>query len=137
MAEIKSFQDYMDDLEKDEDTDMNNPSCIACNECCTATATITMEEYKTLQEYFTTDKQGRKLFNIGKNKIKKHLRKGVIYMMCPLTNDENKKCSIYDMRPEICKLYHCSKELKGDYDKRKKEIESNPHKMILELFIDI
>lgn len=120
---------------KDEVTNMHNLFCSNCNECCSLHTPMTKEEYITLQEYFQTA-DGKKILQQARNKVKRYIRKNTLYEMCPFTDDETKKCRIYDLRPTICKNFHCSKP---------KEVESlkielmdrEDTKLIYDFFKDI
>lgn len=129
MAELKSFMEYMSEIQNPEVHNMKNPLCIKCNECCSLLARLTEEEYNGLVEYLS-DGEGKKIYQQCWNKLKRYRRKGTIYMMCPFTDDDTKKCRIYDIRPKVCREFHCShsKVIKG-------ELEDNvKHYAIFDLF---
>jgi Fe-S-cluster containining protein len=89
--------------------DLHNPSCVDCNECCSMGAMITPEEYKHLSHFLRKDKRGKEIYNSGLKLIIDHAKHNTLYYMCPFSI--NKRCSIYNKRPEICRAFHCSAEL--------------------------
>lgn len=129
MAKIATKEEYLKDLLEDKVTDYKNPLCINCNECCCGTATISKEEYDRLEKYFSEDKEGQIIHQQGVDRILSHLEKGTIYLICPLS-DENKKCTIYDKRPQICKEFHCGNMQKFDKNK------FNSNLCIINLFME-
>lgn len=135
MLELKGLEQYFDHLKEDKITDFKNPMCINCNECCGMLTLITMEEYDFLTNYFETDPEGRKIFRRGINKIKKHYRRGTLYLMCPLSDDQ-KRCSIYEIRPSICRTFHCKSDCHEDNRKHVDEVMAKPHKSIFDLFME-
>lgn len=107
MPEKKSFEEYINLLKENEVINMQNPLCIDCNECCSMTAQLEDEEYFDLLEFIKT-KEGKAIYQQGLNRIKRYFRQGTIYMMCPFTDEVTKKCRIYDIRPKVCRSFHCS-----------------------------
>lgn len=101
--------------------DMKNISCTHCNDCCTIFAMVTEEELESLKGYFFDSEEGKKILKRARNKVKRHLRQNSIYFFCPFTDDETKKCSIYNIRPKICKEFHCNRELYRKYKEFKED----------------
>jgi Fe-S-cluster containining protein len=80
---------------------------------------MTEEEYIKIKKYLSKDKQGRAAFTQALNVLRKYKGTGIVYLMCPFSN-KSKKCSIYSMRPEICREFHCTPSLQGpNYGKDK------------------
>lgn len=83
-----------------------NGRCSQCGECCTIFLPLTKKEVKTIKEY------------VEKNNIKpKEWRitpEGFHERCCFLTED--KKCSIYEVRPFTCRNFKCNHK---DWRKRK------------------
>lgn len=139
--------DYLNGLKEQSEKgehaiDMNNPFCLNCNECCSMLTVLSPIEYEALLNYFQTE-EGKAILKIAKNKVKRHWRKSIIYMMCPFTDDETKKCMIYSKRPCICKKYHCNKSTYEEYLIFKQkyfkelELESKTQYNILDFFKDV
>lgn len=83
---------------------MNNNTkcsqCSNCGECCTEFIFISKKEIEVIKDY------------IKKNNIKPEplIENGNIYVLCPFRNRTLKKCNIYPVRPEICKLFKCNQD---------------------------
>lgn len=117
MAEQKKVIEYLDHLKNDTVTNMQNPTCIACNECCSLFVGLTKEEYQTILA-FVQSKEGKSIYQRAKNKVKRYYRKGTLYGLCPFTDDTTKKCAIYAIRPFICRDFHCSTHGNADQSKQ-------------------
>lgn len=86
-------------------------STVLCNaKCCAAVLAVSDAEIEQIKEY------------IKQNDIKSVNRNIIedtgFVNICPFLN-EDQKCNIYAVRPEICRSYLCSKRMKGfnHYDK--------------------
>lgn len=89
-----------------------NGKCSRCGQCCSNFIPLTSSELKELQELTKTD-------------IEVQLKtddKGRVYMLCPfliMTQDSNEtRCSIYDKRPSVCKMFRCDGKLDTKYFKK-------------------
>lgn len=78
-----------------------NGKCSNCGECCSDILPIDQTEIKRIKKF------------IQKNDIKesKHLSMldTRLDLTCPFRDNENKKCLIYEVRPDICRCFICSK----------------------------
>ena len=74
--------------------------CSKCGNCCTALLPITKEELKALQRY------------VKKHHIQIVRHEGGIDLTCPFRNDELGICTVYEVRPQICKDFRCDKPQK-------------------------
>lgn len=76
-----------------------NGKCSNCGSCCSAILPMTDKEIKRIIAY------------VKKHGIKE--RRLRIYngadLTCPFRDNTNKKCLIYDVRPEICRTFLCCK----------------------------
>lgn len=89
-----------------------NGKCSRCGQCCGNFIPLTSSELKELQELTKTD-------------IEVQLKtddKGRVYMLCPfliMTQDSNEtRCSIYNKRPSVCKMFRCDGKLDVKYFKK-------------------
>lgn len=77
--------------------------CSNCGECCADVLPIDEFEIKTIKEY------------ISKNNIKecRHIplvcKEPILDLTCPFRDNVNKRCTIYPVRPAICRSFICSK----------------------------
>lgn len=95
-----------------------NGRCSNCGNCCVPYLPITKQEYKTIKRY------------IKKHNIKeiRPIREGNdVYISCPFRDYKNKRCTIYPVRPEVCRKFLCSKS----------ESEINANKKYYDLRADI
>ena len=91
-----------------------NGKCSNCGNCCIPWLPLTNEEIKVIKDY------------ISKHNIKPiPLQEGNNYYLdCCFHDRKNKRCTIYPVRPEVCRNFICSasnKKIKKDryyYDKR-------------------
>ena len=74
--------------------------CTKCGNCCTALLPMTKDELKTVQRYVK-----RKHIQIVKHS-------GGLDLTCPFRNDELGICTVYAVRPQICRDFQCDKPQK-------------------------
>lgn len=85
-----------------------NGQCSNCGQCCGDILHLSKKEIKVIDEY------------LKRNKIEPTPR-CVMFQYdntCPFRDNKNKKCKIYEVRPEICRVYKCDKTAKEAYEKR-------------------
>lgn len=89
----------------------DNGKCIQCGQCCSNLLPMSKQEIDTIRRY------------IKKHRVKEHkhffsLINPQIDMTCPFLDDGKKteKCTIYQVRPQICKSFSCNpaERSKGD-----------------------
>ena len=111
MAIISSASDYLKDITKAQVIDLKNPNCNNCSECCSLLTMITPDEFEFYLKYFTKDKKGREIFKQGVTRwVEVGRRANSFNMTCPFIS-KTKRCLIYQIRPRICKEFHCSASL--------------------------
>jgi len=71
-------------------------NCSNCGNCCSDILHLNNKEIKQIDNYLKT------------HKLQQH-NKGENNMMCPFRNETLKKCDIYEVRPDICKIFKCDK----------------------------
>lgn len=76
--------------------------CSGCGNCCVGILPLSTAEIKRIHEY------------MKKHEIKEHhsgvaMMAGKIDGTCPFRDDVNRKCDIYEVRPEICRCFACNK----------------------------
>lgn len=78
-----------------------NGKCSNCGECCSDILPIDQTEIKRIKKF------------IQKNGIKESKHLSIIDtrldLTCPFRDNKNKKCLIYEVRPDICRCFICSK----------------------------
>lgn len=83
-----------------------NGKCSRCGQCCSNFIPLTPSEAKNLRELIKED-------------IEVQIKtddKGRVYMLCPFLlmspDSDETRCSIYENRPSICRIYQCNKTQK-------------------------
>ena len=80
-----------------------NGKCTGCGECCSNILPLSHEELDRIKAY------------VKKHDIKPithiaSLADNILDMICPFCDlTKEKKCTIYNIRPEVCKVFICSK----------------------------
>lgn len=125
---ITNGEEFLKNALKAEVVDLENPNCINCSECCSLLTMITDEEYKKYKKLFNG-----KYKTIYQQSIKRWKKvaeeKNALNYTCPFIT-RNKRCAIYEIRPMVCKDFHCKSSL-NKLDKS--IIESTKHKTINDL----
>lgn len=88
-----------------------NGKCSSCGNCCSNLLPMSQKEVDAIHRY------------IKKHCIKecKHLlplATPALDMTCPFRDNDNKVCTIYDVRPEICKQFICDNEKRAKYNRK-------------------
>ncbi|MGL4774522.1 MAG: YkgJ family cysteine cluster protein [Clostridium sp.] len=113
---ITSGTEFIERALEDKVTDLDNPRCNNCNECCSYATILTEEEFKALKKFISTT-AGKKIYQEAKRKHKaKAIKYRSINFMCPFSS-KTRKCMIYNLRPKVCRDFHCKESL----NKLKKE----------------
>lgn len=94
-----NFQEFMDSVLADKTLDFTKDGkCSGCGNCCSRILPISEKEIKRIRHY------------IKQNNIREcvHCAPRVIDldMTCPFLNSQN-RCTIYEVRPQICKSFLC------------------------------
>ena len=77
-------------------------NCKGCGECCTRFLPMSTFDIQRLSNY------------VFDHNVKPHVEvDGAIDLTCPYL-DENKECAVYIARPEICRVYHCDNQVRGE-----------------------
>lgn len=77
--------------------------CSGCGNCCSNFLPMTQEEKETIKKY------------IKRYKIKPYVRAfplkdPTVDATCPFRNEDKGICTIYEVRPSICKYFTCNPE---------------------------
>ncbi len=81
----------------------DNGKCTSCGECCSNMLPMTKEEIQIIKKYKRKHHIQDTSYdaNVGFNFI------------CPFRDNSRKICTIYEVRPAICKDFKCDKPAKG------------------------
>lgn len=85
----------------------NNGICSCCGQCCSDILHLSKEEINRIDEY------------LKEHKIKPSpLKEDTFDLRCPFRNELLRLCMIYEVRPEICKIFKCDKTPEESYKNR-------------------
>lgn len=75
-----------------------NGKCSNCGQCCSNLLPLSKREVKRIKAY------------IKKHHIKeqRHNATTGVDMTCPFRDEANKKCLVYEVRPDICRSFMCN-----------------------------
>lgn len=92
-----------------------NGKCSGCGECCGDILHLSRKEIKRIAKY------------IKQNKIEATPRNILVAYdnTCPFRDNANKKCKIYEVRPDICRVFKCDKNPEEVYRNREFNNEKN------------
>lgn len=76
-----------------------NGKCSGCGQCCGDLLHLSKIEIKRIDSY------------VKKHKIKATPQNIIVSYdnTCPFRDNKQKKCKIYEVRPDICRVYKCDK----------------------------
>ena len=83
-----------------------NGRCVGCGACCSSLLPLSDKDIKRIKTY------------MERNDIKERKRitpsaKPVIDLTCPFRDNVEKKCTIYPVRPDICRSFRCDRPSRG------------------------
>ena len=109
MAFIYKAEEFLKEVAEMKETDMENPKCTNCNECCSIQTLITKKERMRIYRFLESNPEIKeRVMARTEDRFASNIN-----LKCPFSSDETKKCDIYNARPDICKEYHCTPKLKG------------------------
>lgn len=104
-----SFGELLQALSETQYQDFTvNGACSNCGACCSNLLPMTRREIDAIKRYI-------KSHGIKPQKHFIPARNPVVDMVCPFRDNANRRCVIYDVRPEICRAYRCDKAAHGDF----------------------
>jgi len=96
----KTMQEFLDSDRKTTDYTTNG-HCSNCGGCCTNLLPVTEKEIFEIKKFIKRN-------NIKAcNKINRILAKPTVDLTCPFRDEENQICTIYSVRPKICRGFMC------------------------------
>lgn len=81
----------------------NNGKCSGCGSCCGKMLYLSEKEIKDIRYYIKRKniKETTRILNVFADKP-------MLDMVCPfLSERETDRCNIYEVRPEICRIFKC------------------------------
>ena len=107
MLKNGSFEDLFKDAAHGVYDCTNNGKCSYCGDCCSNILPITKNEITEIKKYI-------KEHDIKRQEHRSFfLKNDTIDMVCPFCDvTKELKCTIYPVRPSICKIFLCSNAAK-------------------------
>lgn len=84
--------------------------CSSCGNCCSNLLPMSKKEIQTIHEYIRKN-------NIRESKHILPMAKQPYDMICPFRDNGNKICTIYPVRPEICRQFICDSEKRANHNR--------------------
>lgn len=75
-------------------------NCSRCGNCCSAMIPLTKKEEKIIRKYIHENKIEPEFFQDEEK----------MNLQCCFYDRTNKKCKIYEVRPNICKTFKCDRK---------------------------
>lgn len=115
------FDEMMNDYKNGVYNFTKDGKCIECGSCCSRHLAMNQREINTIREYIKRHgiKQQKHAVNVYSSKL--------YDWTCPFLDDtkKNHKCTIYPVRPLICREFRCDKW--QEIDANSKLYKSNLH----------
>lgn len=110
---IGTFQDMIEQYKRGNLDCTNNGECTQCGQCCGSLLPLSKKEISIIREYV-------KWKGIKPCKHLGPFAELPIDFTCPFldTSKSKEKCLIYDIRPEICRVYKCDNAQFGTDEER-------------------
>lgn len=99
---LSKTDSYMQHADHTKDFTCNG-KCSGCGSCCTAFLPMTDGEIKAIKRYIR--EHDIKPCDHG---FQVPLAEPAVDMICPFRDDKRRICTIYEVRPTICKAYQCN-----------------------------
>lgn len=103
MSALRILSQVMNEMEQGVYDFTKDGKCVGCGNCCSTLLPMSAKEIKLIKRY------------IAKHHIKEHKRvaptnKPTMDLTCPFLDEtkENNKCTIYTVRPQICRMFICN-----------------------------
>lgn len=90
---------------------MKDGKCSGCGCCCSNLLPMSQKEVDVIHGYI-------KKHNIKECKHLLPVAKPAFDMTCPFRDNDRKICTIYEVRPEICKQFICDNDQRAKYNRK-------------------
>lgn len=84
-----------------------NGECSNCGECCSNLLPMSRREVDAIRRYV-------KRRGIREQKHFVPTARPMYDMICPFRDNANRRCTIYEARPHICRVWSCRKAVNGE-----------------------
>lgn len=109
--EVLSFlQSVQRDMEDNVFNFTKDGECSSCGNCCSNMLPLSRKEIDAIRRYI-------RKHNIRESKHILPVAKQPYDMVCPFRDNGNKICTIYPVRPEICRQFICDSEKRAKHNR--------------------
>lgn len=110
--EVLSFlQSVQRDMEDNVFNFTKDGECSSCGNCCSNMLPLSRKEIDAIRRYI-------RKHNIRESKHILPVAKQPYDMVCPFRDNGNKICTIYPVRPEICRQFICDSEKREKHNRK-------------------
>lgn len=107
-----NLKDFLKDMETVHLTDFTKDGhCSGCGSCCSNILPMSDADIKRIKEYINTHSTSENRNNPP------YAAAPDFDMTCPFRDNTARKCTIYPVRPEICRLFVCNKQKDAEKNK--------------------
>lgn len=112
---ISGFEEFVNDMNNGTFDFTENGKCIGCGNCCSNILPINDGEIKRIKRYIKTH-------NIKECKHNIPFSEEVLDLLCPFLDNGKScdKCTIYEVRPMICREFSCCPANRKQIDIKRK-----------------
>ena len=105
---ISDLQGTLNDMENGTYDFTKNGECTCCGNCCSNLLPMTDDEISIIKQYIKSH---------GVKEQKRNFLNANIDLTCPFLDDsKEKKCTIYEVRPRVCRDFICCPEKRPPVD---------------------
>lgn len=97
-----------------------NGRCSGCGNCCSALLPVTRKEIKLIKRY------------VKAHRIRIEKYGNESDLSCPFRSRKEKRCTVYAVRPQICRVFKCDR-LEKDPDAGKGEFSSDAGYLLINM----
>lgn len=102
---IGTIEQMIKDMEHGVYDFTKNGKCSSCGSCCSRYLPLSSKELKEIKRYV-------KKYHIKPQKHLMPTTEPTFDLTCPFRDDNNRICTIYSLRPQICRSFKCDKPKK-------------------------
>lgn len=117
-VKVASYEEMVADMERGVFDYTVDGECSSCGNCCSNFLPLTNGEVNRIARYIKANRIAEQKHITAPMSLENY--DGVYDATCPFRDNINKKCTIYEIRPAICRDFRCDKPKNKDYGTNKK-----------------
>lgn len=102
MSRMGSLEQMLDDYKSGIVDCTENNECSNCGGCCSNLIPVSAKEVETIKRYIEEN-------HIKERECMYPTTEPILDLSCPFRDETNKVCTIYPVRPAICREFRCDK----------------------------